>query len=155
MKPPRMADFAMWVCAAAPALPFTAEEFLEAYRTNRSEAILLSLESSSLASAIQRLVEESDFEGTYTELLGKLNRITTEATQKSKTWPKNARALSGTLRRFAPALRAAGCFIEEFARDPVTKAKRISIHKGVANSTRKNESDPEESHPDPLVEEII
>jgi hypothetical protein len=156
-KPPRMADFALWICAAAEALPFTAQEFLEAYRLNRSEAILLALESSTVASAVLRLLEDGDIEDlTYTELLGKLNHNATETTKKAKAWPKNARALSGTLRRFAPALRAAGCFIQELARDPVTRIKRISIRKGRADSNRQAQPDPTEgSHLDPMVEEIL
>jgi hypothetical protein len=155
-KPPRMADFATWVCAAAPALPFTAEEFLRSYRENRSESTLMALESSAVASAILRLINENEWKGTYTGLLDKLNQTATEATRNSKVWPKNARALSGALRRFAPALRAAGCFIEELARDHETKAKRISIQKGAADSAKKTKPDPTEgSHSEPLVEEVI
>jgi putative DNA primase/helicase len=53
---PRMADFARWICAAAPALPFDQEEFLQAYRDNRRESVSLSIETSSVAASIQALV---------------------------------------------------------------------------------------------------
>ena len=43
---PRMADFARWICAALPALPFTQEAFLQAYSENRRESVSLSIEAS-------------------------------------------------------------------------------------------------------------
>ena len=112
-----MADFANWVCAAAPALPFTSQRFLEAYQINRAESVFVTLESSALGSAIQSLVAEDPWEGTYTQLLDHLNSKVAEATKKSKAWPKNARALSGGLRKIGPVLRADGITISELAKD--------------------------------------
>jgi hypothetical protein len=43
---PRMGDFCQWVCAAAPALGFTQEEFLEAYGDQLEQQSYTALESS-------------------------------------------------------------------------------------------------------------
>jgi hypothetical protein len=105
---PRMADFARWICAAAPALPFDQEEFLRAYSDNRRESVSLSIETSSVAVAIQALAATGGWEGTATELLQALNGKVQEETRKTKTWPKDARTLSSRVRRVAPLLRQAG-----------------------------------------------
>jgi hypothetical protein len=42
---PRMADFALWVQAAEPALPWEENGFLSAYNTNRKEVIDLALDA--------------------------------------------------------------------------------------------------------------
>ena len=43
---------------------------------------------------------------------------------KHKSWPKNGQALSNTLRRLAPTLRAVGVDVS-FDRDPNQKRRRI------------------------------
>jgi hypothetical protein len=128
-RPPRMADFANWVYAAAAALPFDGERFLQAYQANRRESLFLTLESSVVARAIQSLVAEKKWEGGYTELLEKLNLTVKEETTKSKAWPKNPRALSSALRKIAPLLRTAGYAIAELPDDPKAKTKRFTIEK--------------------------
>jgi hypothetical protein len=126
-KPPRMADFANWVHAAAAALPFDGQRFLQAYQANRRESVSLTLESSVLARAIQSLVAKEKWEGGYTELLEKLNSTATEETTKLKAWPKSARSLSNALRKIGPVLRTAGYPSTELAKDPDTNTKRIAI----------------------------
>jgi hypothetical protein len=137
-NPPRMADFANWVCAAAgPALGFTAETFLKVYEANRSEAISSTIESSALASAVQALVAaapEEKWEGTYGTLLEALHPYASEETRKSKSWPKNARWLSSALRKFSSPLREAGCAITELSKDSKTRRSRIGIQKIGPNS---------------------
>lgn len=49
---PRMADFAIWVMAAEPALPWPPGFFMAAYAGNRSEAQELSLEADCVALAV-------------------------------------------------------------------------------------------------------
>jgi hypothetical protein len=108
---PRMADFVRWICAAVPALPFSQEAFLWAYSNNRREFVLLSIESSPVATSIQSLVAASDWEGTATELLQTLNGTVREDIRKTKVWPKDARSISSKVRRLAPLLRQAGVHI--------------------------------------------
>ena len=105
---PRMADFARWICAAAPALPFNQEEFLQAYSDNRRESVSLSIETSSVAASIQTLATDGDWEGTATELLQALNGKVHDDVRKTKVWPKDARTMSNRVRRLAPLLRQAG-----------------------------------------------
>jgi hypothetical protein len=111
LRSPRMADFARWICAAAPALPFDQEEFRQAYSENRQESVSLSIETSVLAAAIQALAGD-DFEGTATELLQTLNGKVDDYTRKTKAWPKDPRTLSSKLRRLAPPLRQTGWDVE-------------------------------------------
>jgi hypothetical protein len=108
-RSPRMADFAHWVVAAEPALPWPAGAFLAAYEANRGEAVESSLEADEVAVAVRELVaEQSEFEGTAQELLATLEARVAEGVRKSRFWPKNPRALSARLRRSAPGLRRGG-----------------------------------------------
>jgi len=102
---PRMADFALWSCAAAPALGWSAEDFLTSYRVHRDSAQSTMLDSIVFLEALQQL--PAIWEGTATELLTALNGHATEATQRARNWPRAARTLSDALRRVAPALRSA------------------------------------------------
>jgi hypothetical protein len=113
---PRMADFACWVHAAETALPWEAGKFLEAYRTNRAEAIDVALESSPVITPLREFVEQRTLANVWTgpchQLLDELNGMVTEKQRQSKQWPATARALSGILRRLAPCLRAVGVKID-------------------------------------------
>ncbi len=110
---PRMADFAKWVIACEPALPWAAGSFIDAYMNNRASANDSALEASSIGAPILKLVEErGGFEGLMRELLGALEAtLAKDRNGSAKTpadWPKSSRALSGEVRRIAPNLRAAG-----------------------------------------------
>jgi hypothetical protein len=145
---PRMADSALWICAAAPALSFSQEEFLAAYSDNRLESVSLSIEASAVAAAIQKLVNVGDWEGTATKLLEALNKDTDEETRKEKHWPKNASVLSSKLRRLFPLLRSTGLDVT-FEIKGHARAKLIRIAKKVVQaSDRSDRSDalPNESY---------
>lgn len=112
-KLPRMADFARWVVACEPALPWKPGAFMEAYAGNRAEAVDLALESDLVASAIRELLTERDeWSGTATELLENLGEYTTEQQRKSRAWPKTARGLAGRVRRAATFLRTVGIDVQ-------------------------------------------
>jgi len=129
--PPRMADFATWVMAAAPALPFKANEFLQAYEANRRESVALSIEASPIASGLKRLAAAGPWVGSHTELLEKLNSIIYDDIQKRRTWPKSPRVLSSRLRTVVPLLRVEGIIEinDDVPRDPDSNVKRLSIRK--------------------------
>ena len=59
-SPPRMADFAIWVVACEPALPWPSGSFMEAYLENRSEAVELSLEADCVAVAVREHMADQD-----------------------------------------------------------------------------------------------
>jgi hypothetical protein len=121
---PRMADFAVWVTAAEPALGWKAGTFLAAYNSKRAATNDLALDASPVAAAVKKLIEEKPWEGTAGELLTALNSLVPEKDTKAKQWPKNPLALSNILRRLAPNLRVAGTEVA-FSRTPGKNSKRL------------------------------
>ena len=118
-----MADFAEWIVAAEPALPWAPGEFLAAYSGNRGEANELTLEESPIGHSVRELAQRG-FEGTAEDLLERLEGIAGEATTRRREWPKSPRALSGKLRRIAPNLRALGVEVE-FAKESGRGRRRL------------------------------
>ena len=111
-RPPRMADFALWATACETAL-WPAGTFWSAYCGNRDEAVEGVIEADPVASAVRALMTtRTVWTGTASDLLGALAEVVGERVAKSKTWPDNARALSGRLRRAATFLRKIGIDIE-------------------------------------------
>ena len=122
---PRMADYARWIAAAEPALPWEAGAHLDVYAGNRKEAAAVSLESNAVAQAVLALMERrEEWEGTAGELLEALAEYASEKDQKSKHWPGTPRALSGRLRRVAPLLRQAGLEVE-WSREASSGGRRL------------------------------
>jgi hypothetical protein len=111
---PRMADFARWGEAVCQTAGFPPRAFLAQYQSNCEAATEGVLEDSPIATALQGLLRSSNgsWYGTATALLSELNRQPPEDARRGKgRWPANARALSGHLRRLAPALRRAKVFV--------------------------------------------
>ncbi len=133
---PRMADFAKWVVACEPALPWAAGAFLGAYAGKRAEAVEAALEADPVAVAVKALLAETEpWEGTATELLAALEKYVAETTTRAKSWPKSARGIGNRLRRAATFLRHAGVEVE-FVREANTSRRRlirISTHSIVHN----------------------
>jgi hypothetical protein len=124
-RKPRMADFAKWVVACEPELPWTLGTFMRAYEGNRAEAVETMLESDSVVVALRAfLSERNEWKGTAGDLLKALNTTATEETRKAKDWPKSPRGISGALRRSAPSLRKLGYSVV-FDRDTAKKRNRL------------------------------
>jgi hypothetical protein len=119
---PRMADFAEWAAAAAPAFGWSAADVLRVYGANREEAVDRVLEADPVAEAVIEFAEQAYswkpaerdgvidptariWRGTATDLLAELARLVPEDTRRERRWPKDATRLSGCLRRAAPPLR--------------------------------------------------
>lgn len=110
---PRMADFALWVSAAERSLGWTPGSFVLAYQGNQASANEVALESSIVARPLLELLEDhGKWCGTSSELLEALETKGNEQATRQRSWPKNARSLSGHLKRLAPNLRAAGWEVE-------------------------------------------
>jgi hypothetical protein len=137
---PRMADFALWACAAADACGWTAQDFLDAYQGVREAAYDLTLEASPVAPLVRELLaQHGQWEGTASEFLTALERLAAggmapQGTVKvgsdvttQKAWPKNGRALSNALRRLAPTLRAVGVAVTFDVRQGHKRTRLIQL----------------------------
>lgn len=136
---PRMADFAKWVVAAEPALPWEEGKFLEVYGQNRSDAIETTLEADRLASAVREFMDDKEsWEGQPSKLLDLLERVVDERTKNSKSWPGSANWLTQKLKRAATFLRSIGIDIEFPDQGKRGKERKITI-------TRKNKQNSDDS----------
>jgi hypothetical protein len=104
---------------------------MAAYEANRDDAVDIVLDSDVVAAALRRHMESrSTFDGTATELLDRLDGLASDQTRRSKFWPHSGQALSGQLKRLAPALRKAGIAIDignPKNREPGTGRRLIQI----------------------------
>jgi hypothetical protein len=133
---PRMADFALWIAAAEEALEWAPGTFDRAYSGSREEAHNLALESSAVGAKVREIVSnlKGTWQGTAGELLIELTDLFPKSlnggAQLPKGWPKNARGMSGQLRRVAPHLRAAGIQVAQMEREPGTGRRLLCIEEG-------------------------
>ncbi len=110
----RMADFAKWVVAAEPALPWPKGRFLEAYDRNRSNVVRDVVEDSELGSTVLEFMEaRPSWIDRPTALFEALCGVADEHTRKSKEWPKSPGSMSGKLRRLVPTLRKLGLVVDD------------------------------------------
>jgi hypothetical protein len=124
-RPPRMADFAIWVNACEESLGMKPGEALAAYQSNLTETHSLALESSPLYEPVAELAKDG-FSGTVTELHARLASLVSESMRRSLRWPKAPNALSNALRRMAGNLRAAGIDIQ-FSRANIRGRSVVSL----------------------------
>ena len=135
-RPPRMADFATWVVAAEPALGWPDGAFLHAYTGNRASAHELALEASSVGPPVRVLLSTGDWQGTPTDLLGRLASIAGDSVTRRKDWPADPRALSQELARLAPNLRAAGIGFERKSTGKQRLIFLTSLQSSVSSDSR-------------------
>lgn len=110
---PRMADFAQWVEACAEGLGWDAEYFLGIYNTNRDDVIDTAANLSSVAQAVEILLQEKGvFLNTPPELFLALNKAAPDELRHARDWPEDATQMGRQLQRVAPVLRARGYEIE-------------------------------------------
>ncbi len=84
------------------------------------------IDADPVASAVRTMMAtQTEWTGTASELLGKLDDVVGERQQKSNDWPHSPRALSGRLRRAAPGLRKIGV---NLAFDREGRARTRTIH---------------------------
>ena len=113
-KSPRMADFARWAVACETAFGVPEGTFLAAYNDNRDNANLSAIEASVIGPYVLMLnQQDSNWQGTMTELLAELVQLAPEQVTKQRNWPKRPHDLGGRLIRITPNLRAEGINVEE------------------------------------------
>jgi energy-coupling factor transporter ATP-binding protein EcfA2 len=159
---PRMADFARFIVAAEPAMPWKAGEFLETYKEAREDGARILLEGDTIHALVVGIAiagnpkpkdalttweaTPNQWTGTAGDLLVRLNAA--RAGDKPKGWPNSARALSGHLRRIAPAMRQTGLEVE-YARGGGKGNARIITLRFTDPKDRKQpseQSEPSETH---------
>lgn len=111
----RMADFARFIVAAEPALPWPPGAFLAAYQRSRLDATFALADGDPVASAILGFMNDTrpQWTGLISELYRGLSVLRPTTGHRSDDWPGNARWFSDRLRRAAPALRALGIDVTE------------------------------------------
>ena len=110
---PRMADFAQWITAAEPSLPWEPGQFLAEYKNNRKVVEDLALEAEPVSMAlIEMMAERDEWSGTASELLSVLSDRVRRELKRLAVWPKAPHILSSSLKRSAGFLRARGIEIE-------------------------------------------
>jgi hypothetical protein len=133
---PRMADFALWATAAEDTLGWKPGSFLQAYAGNRDEATETALDADPVAGAVRSFMENrQDWRGTASELWKALNNLVDEDIRHTKAWPGAPNALSGRLKRLAPALRGIGIEYED-ARLPGGGRRRVKRLKKTGEKDR-------------------
>ena len=131
---PRMADFAVWVAACEPALPWEPGEFLKAFIGRQGEASAILIENHELAQAIRELVIGENWipEGGYAEVslddfYRKLNPMDENGRPQTKHdpkyWPQSAVALGRNLKRLQSLLRAGGIEITKMQRKNAVRSR--------------------------------
>lgn len=133
---PRMADFATWIVAAEPALPWEPGAFMGAFTGNRAEAVEMAIEADDVALAVRTFVTRvGEWEGSVTGLLDALEQLVTDKVRRSKRWPKSPRALSGRLRRAASFLRTVGAEVDFEGREGGTGRRLLKLRRTAPPST--------------------
>jgi hypothetical protein len=126
-RKPRMADFAEWAIAAEGVKEGNPSAFLDAYEANRKGANEVALEASPVAEQLLKFAEKRDeWEGKPSELYDELTALAGEKIAAGASWPRNARALSGALKRLAPNLRRAGIAVILGGRTGDARGSRIT-----------------------------
>jgi hypothetical protein len=114
---PRMADFAKFVVACEPALPWKAGTFMREYLDSRQKAAEVSVENDPVAQTLLRMIQAqrpSVWEGRAEELLAELNkRVPFDRRDAMKSWPSTPASLGRWLRRAEPSLLAVGVTLTE------------------------------------------
>lgn len=114
---PRMADFAEWIVAAEPALPWKKGIFLKSYASNRGESVERSLGADPVAEAVRKMIDlKGKWRGSASELLEELEGhpglsgggFVSKNIIKSKVWPKAPNILSGRLKKASTFLSKVG-----------------------------------------------
>jgi hypothetical protein len=140
---PRMADFATWVVACEPALPWKEGEFMRVYRQATEAVMIESLECDSFAAAVIKLAADTGrTDLTPTNLWKTLNdREGIDERRIPLGWPKSANGVKTKLKRFAPQLRKVGVSVE-FSRN--NKYRNVCIWKmdKCGDEFRDNRDDP-------------
>ncbi|MFI5417277.1 MAG: bifunctional DNA primase/polymerase [Candidatus Lutacidiplasmatales archaeon] len=141
---PRMADFAVWVEAAEPRLPWRSGRFAEVFESTRASATQSVLSESLVAqSVIQFISDVRNWEGTATSLLDELTETSgfspLTGRRSPKDWPASPKTLSQSLRKLAPDLRSVGIWVT-FDKAGKERTRLIRLSTGPGQNDRDSAS---------------
>ena len=114
-RSPRMADFAKWVVAAEPTLPWEHRQFMAEYEKNRFELIEVAIESDPISLSVMEMmnrIDKKEWTGSPTELLKQLASYVPNNGASKKGWPQAPNIFTNRLRRGQTLLRAKGIDVE-------------------------------------------
>jgi hypothetical protein len=144
---PRMADFAKWLCACEPALPWAPGTFMRDYLESRQKTAEMSVENDVVAQAVLRLIHGKRpgiWEGTSEELLSELSQMVPfDRRDLGNTWPRTPASLGRWLRRAEPSLLAVGVVLSarRSADKLRTRVLRVEYSQGQPNLLQFPEQD--------------
>lgn len=125
---PRMADFARWVQACEPALPWEGGEFMEAYAAQRDEAVETAIEADPVAMELRDLYHDvGEWKGTATDLLAELDERRDDG-PPPPNWPETPQGLGGKLTRAAPLLREDGIEVCKYRETDSSRTRIQHLH---------------------------
>ena len=133
---PRLADFALMVVQAEPALPWNPGEFLRAFKEERQDLIESILDTDPLVEKIKQLMVQTNgyWKGRPTTLYQRLT-VFDKGQRSDQLWPKNASALSRKLQTYATFLRSIGIEFKRHANGP---DRSISLKRTLHNALHSN-----------------
>lgn len=109
----RMADFMVWGCAIAEGLGYKKEEFIDAYKSNIKEQTQVALNENSVALAVMLFMKDkTEWTGTATELLNKLNEEDIFSEKYGSGFPKAPNKLAQRLNELRVNLKSIGILYE-------------------------------------------
>jgi hypothetical protein len=131
-RTPRMADFALWAQAAEPGLPVPAGSFMTAYSDNRAGLTQAAVEDDPFIAELEAFAREhGKWDGTASDLLAAVRARMKDDTANLRGVPKRPNEVGTKIRRYGPALRAAGVLVEtdqESASKGGRRIIRITTH---------------------------
>ena len=122
-----MADFAITVTAAEPALGWEPGSFLSIYGQNRETAVESILEGKPLVVALRQLLAKQGpvWTGTAAELREALLCFVEE--EDRKWFPRSAKSMGNKLREVAPGLRSTKEITTRFYKDHGTRRIELAV----------------------------
>lgn len=110
---PRLADFALWVEAAAPAFEWEPGAFTAALGLSRINANAQAIDASPIGQLVVdfTMAQTQAWESSATDLLTVLRDRADDETRRARGFPRQANHLSNALRRLQPALITAGVYV--------------------------------------------
>ena len=110
-----MADFAEWVVACEPVLPWPSGAFLAAYSEAREMMVETGIEADAVATAIVEMLRDvGSWSGRASDMLAALDGRR-DGDRPPKGWPETPQAMGGRITRIAPLLRTTGWDVERGA----------------------------------------